>query len=603
MARLAQLLRLSLSAACLAAVVQAVPAHASVEHHGYLTMADGTQLRYSVTLPAATGRYPVALNYDGYCAGTGPLTCNDVQMSEDLLSHGYAVLGVSHRGTGCSEGSFELLSPEEAKDGAAAVEWAARQPWSTGRVGMYGDSFPGLTQPPVAALRPKGLAAIAPFQISDDPYRDVAYTGGVPELEFGAFWGLADQPGSGALNLQKAQEPECAQHFAGHEPATTQQNIFLQQVQHPWYDAYWAAKNSEASASRIRVPVLGCASWQDDEVGSRPAYDLFTHIRPSLLWFVGMNGLHGGCELDNSRMRNRVVLFFDHFVKGRDNGFERTPRAQVWHEAHYAVPPVDGAPGLVDLGLDEGLDVVPGWVSSHPSWPPATHAQPFYLRSGGVLGAMPRGAEGADTYVSALPGPVQDDGVVVGQYNALFKQPVVPGSGVAWTSPPLARDLEHLGPASADLWLTSTAADTPLQVTVTEVRPDGQETYVARGWLLASHRTLDRARSTAVRPYQTERQADSAPMVSGVPALLRVEVFPFGHVFRRGSQVRLIVDTPSKTGGWGYVSTAGPALNAVLHDAAHPSRLVLSVLPGGRAVGPLPACDTLLNQPCRPSAY
>jgi predicted acyl esterase len=198
---------------------------------------------------------------------------------------------------------------------------------------------------------------------------------------------------------------------------------------------------------------------------------------------------------------------------------------------------------------------------------------------------------------------LQEDGVVAGENGSWAYQPVVPGTGVAWTTSPLASDLELLGPASADLWMTSSAADTTVQVTLTEVRPDGQETYVARGWLRASHRKLDPRRSTPTRPYQTHLERDALPMTAGVPALLRIEVLPFDHVFRAGSRLRLIVDTPSKTGGWGFADPESTAQNVVLADRAHLSRLVLPVLPGGRAPRPLPVCGTVLNQPCRPSAY
>src|SRR5712672_128738 len=104
---------------------------AAVQATGYITMSDGVKLRYAVELPAAAGRFPVALKYDGYCEGTNPMGCNGTTDSSALLAAGYAVLGVNVRGTGCSEGQFDLRSPVESTDGATVVEWAARQPWST----------------------------------------------------------------------------------------------------------------------------------------------------------------------------------------------------------------------------------------------------------------------------------------------------------------------------------------------------------------------------------------------------------------------------------------------------------------------------------------
>src|SRR3954454_12935941 len=134
---------LALVLACTAVLAAAPAAQATVERWGYIPV-DGAQLRYTVELPAADGRFPVAMVYDGYCEGTTPLGCNDRQMATRLLAAGYAVVGVSARGTGCSTGTFDFRNPNESTDGAAAVTWAAHQPWSTGKVGMFGDSFPGL---------------------------------------------------------------------------------------------------------------------------------------------------------------------------------------------------------------------------------------------------------------------------------------------------------------------------------------------------------------------------------------------------------------------------------------------------------------------------
>ena len=569
----------------------AAPAGAATQKTGYITVADGTQLRYTVDLPDGGGPFPVAMDYDGYCEGTGATSCNDTEMAGKLLAAGYAVFGVSVRGTGCSTGTFDFRSAEESADGAAAVEWAAAQPWSTGKVGMFGDSFPGITQPGVAALRPHGLAAIAPFQIVDDVYRDVGYPGGFMNLEFGAFWAGADQPAADAENPERALQQgdaQCSANYVGHQTRNPPYNIALAGLQHPYVDDFWRSKEVGAAARRIDVPVLGCASWQDDEVGSRASWTLFPRIAPSLLWFVGMNGYHSQCEVSNPTIDAQVVRFFDRFVAGKDNGFEATPRVQIWHEAHR----------------DAAGDNVPSWVTTFERWPPHTKTTPLYLRSGGLLsGAAPSAPEAPDTYSSPAPSAGTEEGVVFGQNAALWRAPVPPGGTVAWTSPPLAADRETLGPASADLWISSTASDVDLQVTITEVRPDGQETYVARGWLRASQRKLDPAQSTPTRPFQTHLESDVEPLTPGVPALARVEVFPFDHVFRAGSRLRMIVDTPSQTGGWGFAPNPAAGVESVLHDPGHPSRLVLGDLPGGGAQAPLPACNTLLNQPCRADAF
>jgi hypothetical protein len=168
----------------------------------------------------------------------------------------------------------------------------------------------------------------------------------------------------------------------------------------------------------------------------------------------------------------------------------------------------------------------------------------------------------------------------------------------------LPADETFLGSASLDLWLASQATDTDVQVTLTEVRPDGQELYIQKGWLKASQRALDPAQSSALRPYETHQESDAAPLTPGDPALLRVEIFPFGHVVRAGSRLRVWIEAPTIVPElWSFVPNPQVTQNTVLHDAAHPSALVLPLVPNDpERVATLPACGTLIRQPCRPDA-
>jgi hypothetical protein len=196
-----------------------------------------------------------------------------------------------------------------------------------------------------------------------------------------------------------------------------------------------------------------------------------------------------------------------------------------------------------------------------------------------------------------------ENGIAFGQSGQLWKVPGDPSGARAYTTPRLADDVELLGPASVNLWLRSTATDTGLQATITEVRPDGQEVYVNRGWLTASHRKLDERASTATMPVQTHREADAAPLEPGTPTLVRIEVFPFEHVFRAGSRLRLVIDSPSQTGGWNFQPVSNAGVNSILHDPQHPSEIVFSTLSTRSVEEKRPACDTVLNQPCRPDAF
>src|SRR3954468_4647393 len=385
---------------------------APVKKTGYITMSDGVKLRYAVELPDAAGRFPVAMKYDGYCEGTDPMSCNEGHDATALLAAGYAVLGVNIRGTGCSDGQFDLRSPVEKTDGAAAVEWAARQSWSTGYVGMFGDSFPALTQPGVAALHPAGLDAIAPWQLVDDLYRDVAYPGGIGNAEFGAFWGLGDQPAastSGALQGAMAGDAQCAQAQVKQATVNPTTNIFAAGLQHPYIDSYWSSRAVGAAAGRINVPAFGCATWQDDEVGSLSTWTLWPRLKSSRTWLIAANGYHAMC-VNSTPITNQLVRFFDRFVKGEKNGFESTPHMQIWHETTGA------------------SDAAPTWVTTSSTWPPSTDTNRLYLRRGAALTpAPPSRGEPSDSYVSPTVSAGTEDGIVAGQENNLGRQPGTPG--------------------------------------------------------------------------------------------------------------------------------------------------------------------------------
>jgi len=161
----------------------------AVNRTGYLTIAHGIELAYDLTLPAASGRFPVALEYNDYTAGAD----NSAEVAGSdagrLLAAGFAVLGVNMPGSGCSGGVNNVTDVNEwGRAGAQAVEWATAQTWSTGHVGMFGSSQTGISQRGVASFRPKGLDAITPFHIATDYYRDVAYPGGVLNSKFMKFY-------------------------------------------------------------------------------------------------------------------------------------------------------------------------------------------------------------------------------------------------------------------------------------------------------------------------------------------------------------------------------------------------------------------------------
>ena len=543
---------------------------------GYVTMSDGTELRYTVYLPSATGTFPTLLQYDGYAAGTNPYENGQDQFGPRMLARGYAILGVNVRGSGCSAGTFDVFEHQWARDGYEVVEWAAQQSWSNGHVGMFGTSMPAIMSLYVAALRPPHLDAIAPAAALADLYRDVAYPGGIFNASFPTAWTVLQKAGDQDIPLVVAADggdTRCLGYSAAHN--APDRIVAAQARAHPYDDAFWSRSLRDRMAD-VTAPVLSMTSWQDEQVSSR-VMSAYALLDPATSWHVMTNGDHG-TSITAPAFGNVQEAFFDHFVAGVPNGFAATPHVQVWHE------------------LDR-TTWTPGWVTTHAS-PPVPAPLSFRLTpTGGLVvgGPVPSGSV---SYLYPGLAPVAAAGAGEPEAEGLGYQ--APGTGATFTTAAFASPVELFGSASADLWVSSTATDTDLQVTLSEIRADGQETYVQRGWLRASHRALDTARSTTLLPYHPHTAAASAPLTPRVPERMRLEILPFGHVFRAGSRLRLTVEAPAgATGLRVFRILPAPAVNTVWTGAGHESRLVVGTLTATGVPAAYPACGSLVNQPCR----
>lgn len=562
----------------------------TITETGYITVTDGTRLRYHMQRLADAPPGPVVMQYDDYDAGTGTYFSNIPEVKNRLLDMGYSILGVSARGTACSSGSFQLFGPHLGPDGAEAVEWAAAQPWSDGNIGTIGYSDPGISQLFVAAEQPPHLKAIAPANVIFDLYRDVGVVGGIPNGVFTALF-TAQQEAPGASNLPEAlaqEDPECAVNHLNNRLAY--QSFMLEGLQSVHIDGPfgWSERSPASIAAHIQVPMLHINYWQDEQTGSRiggllEPGGLLDVVGIEKVWTVMSNGNHD-LTWSHPWYGEMLIQFYEHYLRGVNNGWESTPHVQILHEL-------------------DARELQPSWVTRSdtlPSPQPAT----LYLRENGLLMPdAPDSPEIGETYayplLSTSTNPLPDPAP---EFDQIWRAPAPDQGRLVYTTPALGEDLQLLGSASLDLWLSSSADDTDIQATITEVRPDGQEVYVARGWLRASKRALDERRSTPTRPFQRHTEASVEFLTPGEPSFMRLEIFPFGHRFRAGSALRLIIDGPvAITGDWGAYLNPTPSVNTVLHDAQHPTRLVLGVMPDTQARPEPRPCGELANQPCRPS--
>lgn len=261
-----------------------------------------------------------------------------------------------------------------------------------------------------------------------------------------------------------------------------------------------------------------------------------------------------------------------------------------------------GASPDTDLGAPQGT-----WEASFDQWPPAaTEPLRLYFHNDGAMRTEPSADEAGASIFEHDPDEGQRGTLAPGsgEWDLIpeYDWPLPDaGRGIVFDSEPFTEDTVMLGHGSADLWIQSTADDADIEITISELRPDGQEMYVQGGWQRASLRALA-ADATELRPVKTFLEKDVEPLPAGEWTLVRVEIMAFGHVFREGSQVRVIIDTPgaSRT-GWLFSLQDLPAgtTHSIGHSMANASSVVLPTIPGLVVPTELPACPSLRGQPCR----
>lgn len=607
------------------------------EGFGYLTTRDGTTLSINVSFPAGNGDgpYPTVVEYSGY----DPSNPGSGTFAQLYTTLGYAYVGVNMRGTGCSGGSFEFFEPIQLLDGYDAIEAIAAQPWvSDNQVGMVGVSYPGISQLFVASTQPPSLAAITPLSVLDDSARSTLYPGGILNTGFAADWSAERESDSAPYGQGWEQgivdggDTMCEENQLVRLQNTDAASLILD---NPFYDAAVADPiNPSLLVDRIEVPVFLAGAWQDEQTGGHFPAMLDDFTSAPALYATIMNGSHTE-SIANVAVLERYIEFLELYVAKRTPNlaaatvlapiigggltgaavglptgdrfsglsyeealaaYEQDPTIRILFESGYGDPENPGAP-------------VPRYEAGFDSWPvPNSELATWYLTPDGRL-SLDRVAESGsepseyEADPESLPSTIYEgDSGGIWRTEVDYRwEPIPQGTGVDWITDPFSEDVVIVGFGSLDVWLRSGAEDTDLEVTISEVRPDGTEVYVQTGWLRASHRALDQAASRENRPVHTHLEADAAPLPADRFVEVRVEIFPFAHAFRAGSQVRVTVDAPGGARPLWAFDTALPGGETVLiaHDADFPSKLVLRTVQGVDVPADAPPCGALRSQPCR----
>ncbi|NQX90042.1 MAG: CocE/NonD family hydrolase [Halioglobus sp.] len=632
----------------------------------YITTRDGTRLSAYVTLPGPIeeGPYPTLVNYSGYSPSrpggvldenlvgfceTLPVLCDAPNHPSGLIGGfmGYATVGVNMRGTGCSGGAYDYFETLQVLDGYDVIETVAAQSWvfSNG-VGMAGLSYPGISQLFVAQSRPPSLKAITPLSIIAETSSSTLVPGGIYNNGFAFEWAnnVVDGAQPYGQGWEQAQIDLEYEAF-GYSICEENQQLHAQAVdavgralENPYYlpDVVDPLSPSKFVGT-IDVPVLISGAWQDEQTGAHFATLLDKFSSAPVTRFIAFNGLHA--DGYSPEVLAEWKAFLDIYVA------EEIPRAppllslaELLFEQNFGAPldfpeiPFSGeqsyaaartafeaaaaknplriifdrgvAPELLPVAPDDpDYRGAPAGVFSmqFSQWPPREQ-EPYrlYLQPDGALSTNEPTDD--DSASSFMHDPDAGQRTFGGGQPFYEWTATSPGKAAVFVSDSLTRDMVFVGSGSVDLFIASSAEDADIEVLLSEVRADGLETYVQAGWLRASQRALDPAQATELRPVKTHLEADVSPLIPGEYVAARVEIFPFAHIFRAGSRIRLQIDTPGDSRElWRFMllEYAEPVTHAVGHSSLYPSSVALPLIPLVEVLSSPPPCPALRGQPCR----
>ncbi len=543
----------------------------------YVAVRDGTWLAVDIFRPTrggkvATERLPVVWTHMRYQRAVldreKVYTILDAyEWLQDVVRHGYVVAAVDVRGSGASFGRFEgMFSTKETDDAYDITEWLGTQPWSNGKVGMYGGSYLAFTQYLAASRKPPHLKAIFPEVGGTDMY-ELLYRGGIYHGPFIENWTNivrkldvdepafpVDEDKDGSLlkaaieqhkSNRSAAELYAALPFRDSVDASSGVQVFRD----------WAPITFLKEIQESKVPIYLLDGWYDRYV--RDEAILYNNLdNPKRLTI----GPWTHTQSDRLDFGAEHLRFWDYWLKGIDNGILKEDPVHYW---------VINAPEAT------------AWRSAK-AWPLPNEKRTKYWFGAGTLGtaapAAPADTGAKDEFTVDYSAEVSPD-PRWGLGHDFPELSAHDAKGLTWTTPPLSSPVEVTGHPIAHLWMSSSTPDADVFVYLEDVNEKGESHYVSEGMLRASNRaTADPGYNLLGLPYHRGLKADRAPLTPGEPVELVIDLYPTSILFPAGHRIRVTITGADKANARTPEQSPPPRLT-VWREPGRGSWVELPVIP------------------------
>ena len=473
---------------------------------------DGTVLRADVYRPDVpqgnTEKFPVLLSLSAYQKAMDrilphepPFTHVERPEPDWWVPRGYTLVFIDTRGTGTSPGQSDLWSMQEAWDYYDAIEWAADQSWSNGKVGLVGVSYYAITQWNVSSLQPPSLTTIVPWEGWADMYRDSVFHGGIFNQGFYGRWWL-DVRGKQLLENTRADNS-----------AALSEDLIYNFMAHHLDSPWWDEVKSRAQFDKITVPLYSSGNWGGWN----------HHMRGNVDGYVRSASIHKKLEMHigghtdafySDEGKHEMLRWYDHWLKGKDTGIMDEPPVKL----------------CIRTSVRECE-----WRFEN-EWPLArTQYRRYYLNpeaAGVVQDAV------HDAILTTTP-PSREGQLVYPTGPEAYSRGLAGQPTLTFVTEPMSEDVEITGHSNLVMWVSSETDDMDIFAYLRNMAPDGTVETSTRGILRVALRKLNPELSTPYRPYHSHNEEQKLTPGEVVP--VQVEIWATSMVFKAGHRIRLDV--------------------------------------------------------------